>query len=124
MDTPARTFTKTERLCGKNAIAHLLGSGRWGSSGPLRYCILTGNGESCDRLLISVPKKLFKRAVRRNLLKRRIRESYRLQKELLGCGERIHCDILIQYNRAEILPSGEIKAAVAEVLRAAADTGK
>jgi ribonuclease P protein component len=32
------------------------------------------------QVLISVPKKRFKRAVDRNLLKRRIREIYRLQK--------------------------------------------
>ena len=31
-------------------------------------------------MAVSVPKRLFKRAVDRNLLKRRIREAYRLQK--------------------------------------------
>lgn len=34
-------------------------------------------------LLISVPKKRFKRAVKRNLVKRQIREAYRMHKDIL-----------------------------------------
>ena len=62
---------------------------------------------------MSVPKKLFKRAVRRNLLKRRLRESYRLQKELLtGVG----VDFMLAYNSPEVLPFDIIRQEVAEVL--------
>lgn len=35
---------------------------------------------STVQVLLSVPKRRFRRAVHRNLLKRRMRESYRLQK--------------------------------------------
>ena len=35
-----------------------------------------------NAVMVSVPKRNFKRAVKRNLLKRRIRESYRLNKEI------------------------------------------
>ena len=38
------------------------------------------NQEIPLKMAVSVPKRLFKRAVDRNLLKRRIREAYRLQK--------------------------------------------
>jgi ribonuclease P protein component len=39
-----------------------------------------------SRIVVSVPKRSFKRAVKRNLLKRRIREAYRRHKDLLGPG--------------------------------------
>ena len=63
--------------------------------------------------MVSVPKKLFKRAVKRNLLKRRMREAYRLQKELLGTPGH---DILFVYNSGEILPSAVIREEVASLL--------
>lgn len=44
---------------------------------PFRLYVLgCGEGEQ-ERVIISVPKKLFKRAVRRNLIRRRTREAFR-----------------------------------------------
>jgi ribonuclease P protein component len=56
-------------------------------------------------MAVSVPKRLFKRAVDRNLLKRRIREAYRLnKKELYGLVEQknLTLHLLIQYQHKEI----------------------
>ena len=114
------TLTKAERLCGKAAVERLIGSGRWGSAGPLRYCLLAGTGPEVDRILLSVPKKLFKRAVKRNLLKRRLREAYRTRKSLLGDSGRLHADLLLQYNTKEMLSSVQILEAVERVLTDAA----
>ncbi|EJW98762.1 Riibonuclease P [gut metagenome] len=110
------TFGKNERICGRNDISRLLGKGRFGTAGFMKYCYLTGNGAECDRIMISVSKRLFKRAVKRNLLKRRIRESYRLQKSLLAT--RLPADILLIYNSKTIYSSAEIKEQVQKILTA------
>ena len=77
------TLPKAERLCGKKGIERLLAKGRHGNSGQIRYIYMADNGLDYCRLLVSVPKKNFKRAVKRNLLKRRMREAYRLNRQLL-----------------------------------------
>lgn len=84
MDNTSLTFSKEERLCGKSSISALLASGKWGTSAHLRYCWKRDPEGEVNRLLVSVPKRFFKRAVKRNLLKRRLRESYRLQKHSLS----------------------------------------
>ena len=112
MEPAARNgFSKAERICGKRDIATLMARGRWGGSACLRYCCLAPNGLPCSRILVSVPKKLFKRAVKRNLLKRRIREAWRLQKGLVA-----GADILFVYNDATVRPFSEIRDAVAAIL--------
>lgn len=115
MDAPLRhTLPKAERLSGKTAIAALLEKGRYVTAGCLRVCYCVDNALEHSRILVSVPKKSFKRAVRRNLLKRRIRESYRLQKELLT----LPCDLMFVYTPREVLPSAAIFAAMTEALAA------
>ena len=110
----AASLPKSERLCGKKAIAGLMEHGKGGSAGCLRYRFLPG--EDVTRILVSVPKRYFKRAVKRNLLKRRIRESYRLQKDLLP----VPVDIAFLYSAREVLPFDDIFAAMKEALTAVA----
>lgn len=107
------TLSKAERISSKRDISRLLSNGRWGSCISLKYCILNPNGLEFSRILVSVPKKYFKRAVKRNLLKRRIREAYRTQKNLCQVQG---ADILLQYDSSEILPFSEIKERVAAIL--------
>ncbi|HIZ87480.1 MAG TPA: ribonuclease P protein component [Candidatus Coprenecus pullistercoris] len=61
-------MTRTERIHSEGRKIH---------SYPYRLYVLdNGEGEE-DCVVISVPKKLFKRAVRRNLIRRRTREALR-----------------------------------------------
>lgn len=116
--TPAHTLPKAERLCGLTAITALLRSGRYGTAGCIRYCHAP-NGLDINRIIVSVPKRSFKRAVKRNLLKRRIRESYRLQKEKLAPGR----DLMLIYTDRELLPFTAIHAAVGAALETIAGHG-
>lgn len=115
METSAsNTLSKKERLCGKTAISRLLAEGKHGSVPGLRYLCLNGSGDPKVRMMVSVPKKFFKRAVKRNLLKRRIRESWRRQKHDLIVKEGL--DILFMYPSKEILSYEEIYTAVGEII--------
>ena len=76
-------------------------------------CARCGNGAGHSRTMVSVPKRLFRRAVKRNLLKRRLREAYRLQKGLL---DGIDADILLIYSSREVISSSEIYKRVGELL--------
>lgn len=66
-----------------------------------------------SRIVVSVPKRLFKRAVKRNLLKRRIREAYRHQKDLISAP----VDILFIYTAQEVLPYEVIYADMTAILQ-------
>ena len=91
--------------------------GKGGTAGCLRYKFLPRE-EVPSRILVSVPKRSFKRAVKRNLLKRRMRESYRLQKQLLPAP----VDVMFVYLPREVLPSADIFASMTAALTAIAET--
>ena len=111
---PSNTLPKQERLHGKKGIEKLLADGRHGSVGHIRYRYLSDNGENHCRILVSVPKKLFKRAVRRNLLKRRIRESWRKLKHLVMSDKGM--DIMFIYSTKEVLTYQEIYSHVEKIV--------
>lgn len=108
--TQGYSFPKSARLTSSKAIAALYESGRRRSARPLRYVVRVADVENdVDRgvkVLVSVPKKLFKHAVDRNKLKRRIREAYRLRYrrlELVAEQQNLAMSIGIMYaNPAEV----------------------
>lgn len=70
-------------------------------------------------MAVSVPKRLFRKAVDRNLLKRRIREAYRLNKADLCAfleGKEIRLQLILQYQRREEQDFHMIEKAVREGL--------
>ena len=80
------TLPKAERLSGRRLVETLFrgGSGRSVVYYPLRavYAWVEG-GEAPVMMMASVPKRCFKSAVRRNRVKRQVREAYRKHKERL-----------------------------------------
>lgn len=87
MEERRYTLSKNERLCSKKLIERLFAGGnRSFPTFPLRvvYMKLSPEETTADvSILISVPKKRFKHAVKRNLVKRQVREAYRLNKYIL-----------------------------------------
>ena len=79
------TFRKRERLNRQKVLERMFAGGaRSYSFFPLRMVyIFAPELETPVSVLVSVSKRHFKRAVKRNRVKRQIREAYRLNKHLL-----------------------------------------
>jgi ribonuclease P protein component len=94
------TLAKIERLSSKRVIETLFKSGDSFFKHPFKviYC---NNELEYNRILISVPKRLFKKAVIRNLIKRRIRESYRNNKSNFVSEKKF--DIVFLYISSDVL---------------------
>lgn len=77
------TFKKEERLCNKRLIDKLFHNGSSFLCYPFRVSWLVNPEPQLHpaQILFSVPKKRYKHAVDRNLLKRLMREAYRLHKQ-------------------------------------------
>lgn len=97
-----KTFTlpKQERLCSRTLIEQLfLGHSQHKKEWPVRvvYQVVKRKDEddAQTEVLMSVSKRNFKRAVKRNLVKRQLRESYRLHKAILTDVLALHPDTKI-----------------------------
>ena len=77
------TFKKEERLCNKKLIDGLFHNGSSFLCYPYKASWMFTDGEQQFpvQIVFSVAKKRYKRAVDRNLVKRRMREAYRLNKQ-------------------------------------------
>ncbi len=104
------TFKKEERLCNKKLIDELFHNGSSFLCYPFKasWLIIDEPWQIPAQILFSVSKKRFKRAVDRNLVKRRMREAYRLNKQqqlydlLNSAGKRIA--LSVGYIGKEIAP--------------------
>ena len=107
-ETIKYTFCKEERLCRKGGFEELLSSGYSFVSYPLRVVIrLYPRGEK------DFP------AVKRNRVKRLIREAYRLNKNVLysSIPENKTMDILFIYLHDEIFEYGKIEKAITGAIK-------
>lgn len=82
------TFSKKERIVSQKLIEQLFSKGNSHSTSafPLRIVYMEKEreeGEEPVLVLVSVSKRHFKRAVKRNRVKRQIREAYRHHKAIL-----------------------------------------
>jgi ribonuclease P protein component len=114
-------YSKKEKLKSKKAIEILFSKGKSISAFPLRVIYISKPEK--EGVLINmgatVSKKNIKLAVKRNLIKRRIREAYRLNngalKNQLEKSE-IELNLMFIYTSKQILPYKEIEAKIKVIL--------
>ena len=125
------SLTKKERLCGKSVIAELFQSNNslfcypfkclWGIPPEFQNTKIEESNDSSSRVsvLFSVPKRKVKRANKRNLLKRRMKEAYRLNKhslvELVQENNK-NLNVALLYVAADIIEYPKIEAAIKTLL--------
>lgn len=110
---------KKERLCGKTAIdaLFLTGSDRKAEMAyPWRavWRVNPSRVMSNPRFLISVPKKRLRHAVDRVLMRRRCREAYRLNRDLIPSDSRV--DIAFIYVGSGLTPYCDAERSVIKIL--------
>ena len=114
------TFKSQERLKSRTQINKLFTEGKSFFVYPFKvlYLIQDGQEEYSVKILFSVPKRRFKRANKRNLIRRRVKEIYRLKKPdfYLELPKNKQIKIAIIYSSQSILESNEIKPAFEKVL--------
>ena len=114
------TLPKSERLKSLTAVRRLFKDGASGFVYPFRYMTITEDSTTPSiEALFSVPKRYHKRANKRNTLRRRTKEAYRLNKETLhkaasSSGKSL--DIAFVYSTKDILPYKTIEHAVRRIL--------
>lgn len=114
------TFKKEERLCSKKLFDQLFSDGTSFLVYPLKvvYLVTGRRGNYPAQAAFAVSKRLFKKAVKRNLIKRRMRESYRYHKHLFDelPGDRSVAIAMI-YVGKEILDYQKIEKATRQSLK-------
>ncbi len=118
---------KKEKLCSVSAIEILFGRGGAEFSKlayPLRVIARNNPRRSSDApvaFLISVPKKRLRHAVDRVLMRRRIREAYRLAKDSLVLPAGIRLDLAFVYVADGVADFTAVSRAMAKIVAALVD---
>lgn len=127
-----QTLTRAERLRSLKVIRRLFEEGRSGFVYPFRYLWLADEDEGATEVvevsttevvsggvevLFSVPKRFLKRANKRNLVRRRAKEAYRLGKGeiVAAAGKRKVCIALV-YSTKKIHEYRTINNAIERIL--------
>ncbi|MBN2665438.1 MAG: ribonuclease P protein component [Bacteroidales bacterium] len=116
-----QTFSRNERLCRTRLIEELFEKGNTFHTSVFKvfWVIPASTIPSPAQIAVSVPKKGFRHATDRNLLKRRIRESYRRRKHKLYSflqEECINITFILIYRSSKIAGFELIDRAVEEVI--------
>lgn len=115
----SQKFNKAERLKSTTSIARLFREGKSVHNYPVRIIYeqaVDSGRRTIVKVAFAVPRKRFKSAVLRNRIKRRMRESYRLNKSALMDMGPNPVDVIFLYTGKEELPYEKIERSIRKLL--------
>lgn len=106
-------LSKSERICEYHLIEQIFSRKEGGSLSYFPLRLIYYPSADGNKILISVPKRHFKRAVDRNRIKRQVREAYRKNKSLIA-----NCSFAIAFiwTAGKMLDTMEVEAKVVNLL--------
>lgn len=119
-----KTFCKSERLSSKKTIDRLFERGSAHVQSfylfPFKVFYLfdemPADSPLLPQVLFSISKRSFKKAVDRNLIRRRCREAYRLHKHLFVGAEKLPSSIAFVFVAKQIAEYAEIEKSIKKIL--------
>ncbi len=111
------TLKKHEILRSKKSIKELFDNGSSFFLYPFKVFYLPNLDQNTNQVLFTVSKRYYKRAVDRNLIRRRIKEAYRLNKNLLISDQKemFSISMALIYISKSKLPYSEIENKLKQV---------
>lgn len=100
-------------LKGRNRVQNLFENGSFFVFKDIKIVYTPQEGDGWN-YGVTVPKRFFKSAVKRNLLKRRMRELIRAWFKENSCNKNL--DFMIIYNSPEIIEFGKLKESISKGL--------
>ena len=125
--TASFSLPQSERINSKKQIDRLFrgGGANAMTASPLRVVYMAeerseDSREPMAQMMVSVPKRFFKRAVKRNRIKRQVREAYRLNKRILQETLTRRGDIIVSmcfiWTTDQLLPTAEVEERMTKLL--------
>jgi ribonuclease P protein component len=124
-------FSKSERLKGRKYVEHLFQTGKSVYKYPIRVVYnydpkgIDDNVPAGSQLKVafSVPKRKIRSAVKRNLIRRRVKEAYRLNRNQIIVSSSVDLNqhqlhLIFIYQHTEILDYKVIEKSVEKLLKA------
>lgn len=116
-------FPKSDRLCSKISIDQVFASGKNVFAYPIKaifYFTEPTHGEASCQAMFVVPKRKFKRAVSRNAIRRKMREAYRLNKQILTSwclDNNIELKLALLYVASDALNFDQIQGSIVKIMK-------